>query len=187
MQSTSPHSTSTRSILILSTHLRLGLPSGFFHLAFPPIIYTYSSSPPFVLHGRPSHPPRLHYSNYTWRRVQITKLLVMQFSPFSRHLIPLQIPSSAPCSQTPSVDISLLVSETTFHTHTEPQAKLSSSISKLLIYNNYFTEFNRRDVTNSMSYCFTILRGVNSTNHMKQIKTHSLQNSERFDVSAGVT
>jgi hypothetical protein len=23
--------------------------------------------------ARPSHPPRLHYSNYTWRRVQITK------------------------------------------------------------------------------------------------------------------
>jgi hypothetical protein len=39
--------------------------------------------------ARPSHPPRLDYSNYTWRRVQITKLLVMQFSPFSRHLIPL--------------------------------------------------------------------------------------------------
>jgi hypothetical protein len=62
--------------------------------AFPPIIYTRSS-----LHSSymplPSHPPRLDYSNYTWRRVQITKLLVMQFSPFSRHLIP------AP-SQTPS-------------------------------------------------------------------------------------
>jgi hypothetical protein len=36
----------------------------------------------------PSHPPRLDYSNYTWRRVQIMKLLVMQLSPFSRHLIP---------------------------------------------------------------------------------------------------
>jgi hypothetical protein len=28
---------------------------------------------------RPSHPPRLDYSNYTWRRVQIKKLLVMQY------------------------------------------------------------------------------------------------------------
>jgi hypothetical protein len=35
---------------------------------------------------RPSHPLRLVYSNYTWRRLQITKFLVMQFSPFSRHL-----------------------------------------------------------------------------------------------------
>jgi hypothetical protein len=38
--------------------------------------------------ARPSHLPRLDYSNYTWRRVQIMKLLVMQFSSFSRHLIP---------------------------------------------------------------------------------------------------
>jgi hypothetical protein len=29
----------------------------------------------------PSHPPWLHHSNYTWRRVQVMKLLIMQFSP----------------------------------------------------------------------------------------------------------
>jgi hypothetical protein len=40
--------------------------------------------------ARPSHPPRLDYSNYsTWRRVQITELFIMQFSPLSRHLISL--------------------------------------------------------------------------------------------------
>jgi hypothetical protein len=39
---------------------------------------------------RSSNLSRLDYSNYTWRRVQITKLLVMQFSPFSNHLIPLR-------------------------------------------------------------------------------------------------
>jgi hypothetical protein len=61
-----------------------------FPLAFPSIICTPSSSPPFVYMARPSHPPLLDYSNYTWRRVQITKLLIMQFSPFSRHLIPLR-------------------------------------------------------------------------------------------------
>jgi hypothetical protein len=33
---------------------------------------------------RPPHPPWLDYSNYTWRRVQITKLLITQFSPPSR-------------------------------------------------------------------------------------------------------
>jgi hypothetical protein len=38
--------------------------------------------------ARPS--PRLDCSNYTWRRVQIMKLLVMQLSPFFRHLIPLR-------------------------------------------------------------------------------------------------
>ena len=35
IQSIYPHLTSWRSILILSSHLRLGLPSGLFHLAFP--------------------------------------------------------------------------------------------------------------------------------------------------------
>jgi hypothetical protein len=29
----------------------------------------------------PSHPPWLDHSNYTWRRVQAMKLLIMQFSP----------------------------------------------------------------------------------------------------------
>jgi hypothetical protein len=37
------HSLSLRSILILSTHPRLGLPSGSFLLAFPPISYMQSS------------------------------------------------------------------------------------------------------------------------------------------------
>jgi hypothetical protein len=47
----SPHHPIPRYILILSTHLRLGLPSGLsLSLAFPPIIYTHSFSPPFVLH-----------------------------------------------------------------------------------------------------------------------------------------
>jgi hypothetical protein len=50
-----------------------------FPLAFPPTTYTHFSSPPFVLHAPPPHPPRLHYSNYTWRRVQIMKLFIMQF------------------------------------------------------------------------------------------------------------
>jgi hypothetical protein len=40
--------------------------------------------------ARPSHPPRLDYSNYSWRRVQIMKLLILQFFPFTRHLIPLR-------------------------------------------------------------------------------------------------
>jgi hypothetical protein len=44
-----------------------------FRLAFPPIIYTRSSSPHSCYMNRKSHPPRLDYSNYTWRRVQITK------------------------------------------------------------------------------------------------------------------
>jgi hypothetical protein len=36
----------------------------------------------------PSHPPWLDRSNYTWRRVQVMKFLIMQFSPIAYDLIP---------------------------------------------------------------------------------------------------
>ena len=61
IQSIYPHTTFWRSILILSTHLRLGLPSGSFPPVSPPRPYT----PPPLTHTRhmpsPSHSSRFYH------------------------------------------------------------------------------------------------------------------------------
>ena len=50
IQSTYPHPTSWRSILILSTHLRLGLPGGLFPSGFPTkTLFTKAPYHPFII------------------------------------------------------------------------------------------------------------------------------------------
>ena len=53
IQSTCPQPTSGRSILILSTHLRLGLPSGLFPSGFPTRTLYAPSPPPYEPHAQP--------------------------------------------------------------------------------------------------------------------------------------
>src|SRR5215510_13249971 len=53
IQSTYPHPTSWRSILILSTHLRLGLPSGLFPSGFPTNTLYAPSPHPYAPHAQP--------------------------------------------------------------------------------------------------------------------------------------
>jgi hypothetical protein len=66
-------------------------------------------------------PPWLDHSNNTWRRVEVMKLLIMQFSSATYHFILLRSTYSPQQNvlrqpQSPS--------ETNFHIHTNPQVKL---------------------------------------------------------------
>jgi len=73
-----PHPTSWRSILILSSHLRLGLSSGLFPSCFlTKTLYTPLLSPHTRYMYRPSHSSRFYHPNNSEWAVQIIKLIIM--------------------------------------------------------------------------------------------------------------
>jgi hypothetical protein len=119
IQSTPAHLTFWRYVLI-SFHLRLGLPSGLFPSEFPTkTLYTPLSSPS-TLHARPSHFSRFYHPHNIGSGVQIMKLLIMKFSALPCYLVLLgpNIVLNTLFSNTLSLCPSLM-SATKFHTHTE--------------------------------------------------------------------
>jgi hypothetical protein len=88
-----------------------------FLLNFPTKSYIQSSSPHACYIPFPSHPPWLDNSNYVCEeyKLWISSLCSFLQSPVTSSLF-VQIFSSAPCSQTPSVYVPPLLSETKCHT-----------------------------------------------------------------------
>jgi hypothetical protein len=83
------HYISLRFILILSTRLHLGLPSGLLPSGFPTNILYVCFFFPCALHTCPSQ-PKLDNFKYIWRRAKFIKLHIMQLSPTSYNFIPLR-------------------------------------------------------------------------------------------------
>ena len=83
-----PHPTSWRSILILSSHLRLGLPSPL-SLTLPhqnPVCTSPLYHTRYLSH--PSYFSWFDHSNNIWWGVQIIKFLLTYFSPLPCYLVP---------------------------------------------------------------------------------------------------
>jgi hypothetical protein len=69
------------SYLITILILYIYLPSGLLSSGFPTnILYEFLCSPSCYVPCSP-HPSWLDHSNYTWRRVQVMKFLIVRFSP----------------------------------------------------------------------------------------------------------
>jgi hypothetical protein len=104
IQSTYPHPTSWRSTLIVSTHLRLGLPSGLFPSGFPAKTLYAPSPHPYAPHAQPiSFFSILSPAQYWVRSTDHSapRYAITSIPPLPRPSW-VQIFSSTPYSQTPS-------------------------------------------------------------------------------------
>ena len=85
IQST-PHPAFLRSILILSSHVRIGLPSCLLPSCFPTKSCTNRPSSPYVLHPRPPYSSWLDQAVNNWWELHIMNFLIVQFPPLPCYL-----------------------------------------------------------------------------------------------------
>ena len=110
--------TSFRPVLILSSHLCLGLPSGHSLSGLPTKTLYVPVLAPHVLHTPPSLLFLIWSPELYWWGVQIIKLLVMQSSPLPCYLVPLtsKYPPHYPILEHLQ-PVSPTLWENRFHTH----------------------------------------------------------------------
>jgi len=145
-----PHPTSRRPILILSSHLILGLPSGLFPSGFPTKTLYTALLPHMCCMPCSSHSYRYDHPNIWWA-VHIVKLILMKFSQLPCYFVPLSpnILLSTLFSNTLSLRSSFNVSDQVSHPY---KTRGKNHISVLLnCWPPYHSELNRLRYSASVS------------------------------------
>ena len=120
-----PHPTSRRSILILSSRLRLGIPIGLLPSGFLHQNSVFTSTLPISAMCPANLSSWFGHPNNNWWAVQSIKLLIMYSFPLPCYLVPRRsICPPQHRSRKPAACIPPLMWATKFHTHIKQYAKL---------------------------------------------------------------